>query len=90
MNSISIQNRAEALKGAIVELAAANFGMASTGRLVNRVRRLLADFDRKHRLEYDNRRAIAHLKSLTDQQLRDIGIARADIERAVRHGKDGI
>jgi uncharacterized protein YjiS (DUF1127 family) len=60
------------------------------GTLVDRLRRQIAAIDRKQRLEFERRRAIAHLRSLTDAQLRDVGIARPDIERAVRHGKDAI
>lgn len=90
MNSVSIQNRVEAVKAAIVESDGSNFGIPAAGNLVDRVRRLLADIDRKRRIDYENRRAIAHLESLTDAQLRDIGIARPDIERAVRNGKDAI
>jgi len=57
------------------------------GGLLDRVRRRFAEFDRQRSLEYEYRHAIAQLESLTDAQLRDVGIARADIEYAVRHGK---
>lgn len=68
--------------------AESNFGLADgVGKLLDRVRHLVVEFDRKHRLEYEHRKAVAQLKSLTDEQLRDIGIARPDIEHAVRHGK---
>ena len=90
MNSESIQNRGEAVKAAFSAAAESSFGIPSAARLVDRVRRTIADFDRNRRLEYENRRSIAHLESLTDAQLRDIGIARPDIERAVRHGKHAI
>ncbi|MGD8841008.1 MAG: DUF1127 domain-containing protein [Gammaproteobacteria bacterium] len=55
---------------------------------LRRMRGLLAEFDRRRRAEYENRKAIAHLRGLSDAQLSDIGIARPDIERAVRLGKD--
>ena len=55
-----------------------------------RLRAWLTEIDRKRRIEDENARAIAHLRGLTDEQLRDIGIARPDIERAVRLGRDAV
>lgn len=55
---------------------------------LRRLRGLFADIDRRLRVEHENRKAIAHLRGLSDAQLGDIGIARPDIERAVRLGKD--
>jgi len=60
------------------------------GNLVKRLRGKLVEIDRKRRSEYENRRAIAHLQSLTDAQLADVGIRRLDIERCVRHGREAI
>jgi uncharacterized protein YjiS (DUF1127 family) len=37
--------------------------------------------------ELGARRAIAHLRSLDDEHLRDLGVKREDIERVVRHGQ---
>lgn len=34
------------------------------------------------------RRAIAHLRTISDRQLRDIGIVRSQIELAVRYGTE--
>jgi uncharacterized protein YjiS (DUF1127 family) len=56
-------------------------------KLIGRLRATLAGIDRRRRMEYENRRAIAHLESLSDEQLRDIGIARELIERSVRLGR---
>lgn len=39
--------------------------------------------------EANLRREIDHLRGLTDEQLRDMGIARPDIAHVVRYGKDG-
>ncbi len=36
------------------------------------------------------RKAIAELRSLSDAQLKDIGISRGNIAHAVIHGKDGV
>lgn len=36
------------------------------------------------------RKAIAELRSLTDSQLKDIGISRGNITHAVIHGKDDV
>lgn len=36
----------------------------------------------------DERRAISDLSQLTDHQLRDIGISRAEIDHSVHHGRD--
>ena len=60
------------------------------GNIVRRVRALLDGIDRRRRVAYENRKAIAHLESLSDEQLRDIGIGRYDIERLVRFGRDAI
>jgi hypothetical protein len=54
------------------------------------LRHYLAESNRKHSLEAENRRATEHLHTLTDEQLRDIGITRMDISRAVRLGRDKI
>jgi uncharacterized protein YjiS (DUF1127 family) len=56
----------------------------------HRLRAWLADVDHKRRREHENARAIAHLRSLSDGQLRDIGIARTDIERAVHRGRENV
>jgi uncharacterized protein YjiS (DUF1127 family) len=37
----------------------------------------------------ERRRATVALSSLTDHQLRDIGISRAEIDHAVDHGRPG-
>lgn len=69
-------------------------GLLITGNaanpLANILRRLLAvlsEIDRKRRVAYENRRAIAHLEALSDAQLRDIGIYRHEIEHSVRDGR---
>ena len=62
----------------------------SPASAVGRVRAWIEGIDRKRRTEHDHARAIAHLRSLSDAQLRDIGIARPDIERAVRLGGDEV
>ena len=59
-------------------------------KLMGRLRATLAGIDRRRRIEYENRRAIAHLESLSDEQLRDIGIARELIERSVRLGRQAL
>jgi len=59
-------------------------------KALGRIYRVGIEINRKRELEYQNRRAIAHLKSLTDEQLRDVGIQRPDIERAVRLGKENV
>lgn len=63
----------------------ANLGIL--GRTLHRIRSYLAEVRRKQEQEYVIRRDTEHLYSLTDEQLRDIGITRMDIPRAVRFGK---
>ena len=58
--------------------------------LLRRLRAWLAGIDRERRIRHQNAKAIAHLHSLTDGQLRDIGITRMDIEQAVRFGRDEV
>ncbi|MDY0873994.1 DUF1127 domain-containing protein [Dongia rigui] len=36
----------------------------------------------------EERRAVIELSHLSDHQLRDIGISRAEIDHAVQHGRD--
>jgi uncharacterized protein YjiS (DUF1127 family) len=36
----------------------------------------------------ETRRAVIELSQLSDHQLRDIGISRAEIDHAVHHGRD--
>ena len=65
----------------------------ATGLLARSIRGLrhyLAASSRKQALEAEILKAIKHLHTLTDEQLRDIGITRMDISRAVRLGKDNI
>ncbi len=58
--------------------------------LLARLRAILVEIDRRRRVEYENRKAMAHLESLTDAQLRDVGINRPDIERCVQLGREAI
>ncbi len=60
------------------------------GNILRRLRTLFAEIDRKRRVEYENRQAIAHLESLSDAQLRDIGIVRHEIAQRVRLGREAI
>ena len=59
-------------------------------RAIDVLRHYLAESSRKQALEAENRKAIEHLHTLTDEQLRDIGITRMDISHAVRLGRDNI
>jgi len=43
-----------------------------------------------HLSESEIRQAIRELKAMNDRELDDLGLARADIEHAVRHGRAGI
>jgi uncharacterized protein YjiS (DUF1127 family) len=64
-----------------------------TGLLARTVRGLqhyLAESNRKQAFEAENRKSIEHLHTLSDENLRDIGITRMDISRAVRLGRDNI
>ena len=60
-------------------------------RFTNAIRRitdrLIAIYKRQNE-EARIQQAISHLRSLTDEQLRDMGITRMDIARVVRYGKD--
>ncbi len=49
------------------------------------VRHLAAAAAKRHR----DRRAMALLRGLDDRALKDIGLSRGDIDRAVRHGAAG-
>ena len=69
---------------------AGNENPAGANGLLLRLRTWLARIDCNRRIEHENARAIEHLQGLTDTQLRDIGITRPDIERAVRFGRDGV
>ena len=58
------------------------------GGIMRRVREIFVGIDRKRRAKYEDRQAIEHLQSLTDDQLRDIGIGRYEIEQRVRLGRE--
>ncbi len=60
------------------------------GRALRHLRSYLAEVRRSQTLENGIRRDTEHLHSLTDEQLRDIGITRMDIPRAVRFGKGNL
>jgi len=55
-----------------------------------RQQRRLVDQAEMQPTKTDIRRAIAELRTYTDSQLDDIGIVRADIERAVRKGRSQV
>ncbi len=55
--------------------------------IFERLSRLLAAWRERIRQESVHREAIEHLESMSDAQLRDIGITRADIADAVRFGR---
>lgn len=59
-------------------------------RSLRHIRSYLAEVRRKQAKEYVIRRDTEHLYSLTDEQLRDLGITRMDIPRAVRFGKGNL
>jgi uncharacterized protein YjiS (DUF1127 family) len=60
------------------------------GRTLRHIRSHLAEVGRRQALEIEIRRDTEQLYSLTDAQLRDIGITRMDIPRAVRFGKENL
>ena len=60
------------------------------GRALQHIRSYYAEVRRRQAQEIEIRRDIEHLYSLTDEQLRDIGITRMDISRAVRYGKENL
>ena len=60
------------------------------GRTLRHIHSYLAEVRRKQAQEYVIRRDTEHLYSLTDDQLRDIGITRMDIPRAIRFGKGNL
>lgn len=59
-------------------------------RTLRHIRSYLAEVRRKQAQEYVIRRDTEHLYSLTDEQLRDIGITRMDIPHAIRFGKENL
>jgi len=56
-------------------------------RAIHDLRHYLVASLRKQAFKAETRNAIEHLHSLTDEHLRDIGITRMDISRAVRLGR---
>ena len=59
-------------------------------RAISGLRNYLAESSRQQVLEAQIRKAIEHLHTLTDEQLRDMGITRTGISRAVRYGRENI
>ena len=51
------------------------------------LRRRYAEIDERIARDRETREAIEHLEAMSDAQLRDIGITRADIADAVRFGR---
>ena len=72
--------------GRVVLHEAEGFVGAILSRIVKRLRDLLQAWRREHEIDV----ASARLRALTDAQLRDMGITRADIPRVVRYGRDGL
>ena len=64
---------------------AGNTGLLA--RIIHDLRHYLVASFRKQAFEAETRNSIEHLHSLTDEHLRDIGIMRMDISRAVRLGR---
>ena len=56
-------------------------------RLAGYLRRRLGELDEGIARERETREAIEHLEAMSDAQLRDIGITRAEIADAVRFGR---
>jgi uncharacterized protein YjiS (DUF1127 family) len=50
--------------------------------------RLVLDLSTKLGCAMERRRAVAALSHMSDHQLRDIGITRAQIDHAIDHGRD--
>ena len=81
MNQANLQNSPSSMQvatGAFSRLAARGIGF---------IHNLLACWIERHNQEADIERAIEHLHRLTDEQLRDMGITRDDINHVVRYGK---
>ena len=56
-------------------------------RIIEAMKTYLRGRFARSRREYEMNHAIEHLRRLTDAQLRDLGITRADIVEVVRNGK---
>lgn len=55
---------------------------------IRRIKGKLVEAYKRQSSETAIHEAIQHLHSLTDEQLRDMGISRMDIAHVVRYGKD--
>lgn len=78
MNRQALQNRTNPV------IFPADALLRSWQALNARLRGLRERWAREDEIE----KSIAHLRGLSDEQLRDMGIRRADISRVVRHGPD--
>ena len=85
MNRLSIQNLS------VTRNAAPGFdSLRALGRLGGYFRRYVSRRLELWRREDEIDRAIEHLRRLTDAQLRDLDLRRADIEQVVRYGKEAL
>lgn len=90
MNQPIASNLPAARRGASRLHHPAQSGGAIAGallRLADYLRRRLAEIGESIARDRDVRESIEHLETMSDAQLRDIGITRADIGDAVRFGR---
>ncbi len=90
MNQPLASNLSVSRRGASRPHRPTQFGSAIVGalhRLTDYLRRRLAEINERIARDRDAREAIEHLEAMSDAQLRDIGITRADIADAVRFGR---
>ena len=90
MNHQIASNLSVTRRGASRPHRSTQFGGAIAGallRLAEYLRRRVAEIGEHIARDRDHREAIGHLESMSDAQLRDIGITRADIADAVRFGR---
>ena len=57
--------------------------------LVGELLHIKKDGEHQTASELEIRRAIAELKAMNDRELSDLGLARSEIETAVRYGRKG-
>jgi uncharacterized protein YjiS (DUF1127 family) len=62
--------------------------MSPTPRLTSRLTAAFVSWQRRHAERRQRLRAMAMLATLTDRELRDIGVSRSEIPWLVNHGRE--
>ena len=95
MTTHNIQNNFELCtdlheQAAVNKYRQVNDGQGFLAGMIRKLQAALVNSLQNQLKAHEERRAIEHLRAMNDDQLRDLGITRADITRVVQYGKEAL